>query len=74
MFDFKHVKKGRYFSHLWRSLKVAAFLCASGLFLLVHAILPFWQQPESFRLRRVGLLVRKEVKKITIEAIADGKI
>tara|TARA_R110000737_G_scaffold113756_2_gene146798 strand:+ start:253 stop:414 length:162 start_codon:yes stop_codon:yes gene_type:complete len=53
---------------------MAAFLCASGLFLLVHAILPFWQQPESFRLRRVGLLVRKEVKKITIEAIADGKI
>ena len=74
MFDFKHVKKERYFSHLWRSLKMAAFLCASGLFLLVHAILPFWQQPKPFRLQRVGLTIRKEVKKITIEAIADGKI
>ena len=74
MFEFRHIKKGKYFSHLWRALKIALFLCVSGVYLGIHAFFPFWQQPKFFRLRYVGLTIRKEVKKMTIEEIADGKI
>jgi len=48
----KHLKENNetYCSHLAFAIKIVSHLYLTSCFLLIHAVFPFWIQPESFSL------------------------
>lgn len=48
----KHLKENNetYYSHLIFASKAAAHLFLSSVFLMIHAVTPWWQQPDAYNL------------------------
>jgi len=48
----KHLEENNetYISHLIFAYKIAIHLYLCSMFLMIHAVFPFWNQPESFSL------------------------
>ena len=44
--DWAHFKVEGYLSHLRRSGKLSGLLILAGLAMIVHMLVPFWQQPR----------------------------
>lgn len=63
MFDFNHLKDISYLTHLKRALYLFGLLMLSALALLVHAFIPFWQQPEKLRMTNVCVIIAKQMLK-----------
>jgi len=57
----KHLEESNetYLSHLLFASKAALHLCLSGVFLMIHGLLPFWNQPESFRITSTCKKIQK---------------
>lgn len=49
MWDWAHFKNEGWLSHLKRSAKLSGLLLLGGLAMLLHMLVPFWQQPESLQ-------------------------
>jgi len=51
--DWAHFKGDGYLAHLRRSAKLSGLLILSGLAMIVHMLVPFWQQPKFLRINGV---------------------
>ena len=49
MWDWAHFKEEGWLSHTKRSAKLAALLLLSGAAMVLHLLVPFWQQPRSLQ-------------------------
>lgn len=49
MWDWAHFKGEGWLAHTKRSMTLAALLLVSGAAMILHALVPFWQQPEWLR-------------------------
>ena len=46
MWDWAHFKSEGWLAHTKRSAKFAGLLLLSGLAMVLHLLVPFWQQPS----------------------------
>ena len=46
MWNWAHFSEEGWQTHTKRSVKLAALLLASGAAMVLHALVPFWQQPK----------------------------
>ena len=49
MWDWAHFKEEGWLAHTKRSARLALLLLASGAAMILHMILPFWQQPKALQ-------------------------
>ena len=61
MWDWAHFKEEGWLSHTKRSIKLAVLLLLSGCAMVLHLLVPFWQQPR--------LLRREEVARVLCEGL-----
>ena len=54
--NWSHLKDHGLLAHTIRSAKLSGLLLLSGLAMVVHTLLPFWQQPK---LLQAGEVVRR---------------
>lgn len=47
--DWSHLKGESWWTHTKRSAKISSLLLISGLTMLIHMIIPLWQQPKWLR-------------------------
>tara|TARA_R100001126_G_scaffold94835_1_gene66042 strand:+ start:755 stop:946 length:192 start_codon:yes stop_codon:yes gene_type:complete len=52
--DWSHFKKEGWLAHLKRSAKISGLLLLSGLAMVAHMLLPFWQQPKFLQAGEVA--------------------
>ena len=53
MWDWAHFKKEGWLAHLKRSAKLSGLLILSGLAMIGHMLVPFWQQPKFLQAEEV---------------------
>ena len=46
MWDWAHFKDEGWLSHTKRSARLSVLLLGSGLAMILHMLVPFWQQPK----------------------------
>ena len=63
MWDWKHVKKEGWVLHTLRGIKLSALMLASEAALLLHLVIPFWQQPKVLQVCSVADTICKEMAK-----------
>ena len=61
MWDWAHFKNEGWLAHTKRSVRLAALLLASGTAMILHLLVPFWQQPK--------VLQREEVARALCEGL-----
>ena len=61
MWDRAHLKGEGWLSHSKRALKLSILMIASALSLLVHMVVPFWQQPKVLRVCTVAEVICHEM-------------
>jgi len=49
MWDWAHFKGEGWLAHTKRSMTLASLLLVSGAAMILHVLVPFWQQPEWLR-------------------------
>ena len=49
MWDWAHFKEEGWLAHTKRSIRLAILLLASGAAMVLHLVVPFWQQPQTLR-------------------------
>jgi len=49
MWDWAHFKNEGWVAHTKRSVRLAALLLASGAAMILHMLVPFWQQPKRLQ-------------------------
>jgi hypothetical protein len=49
MWDWAHFKDEGWLAHTKRSVQLAALLLASGAAMILHILVPFWQQPKMLQ-------------------------
>tara|TARA_R100000008_G_scaffold78996_1_gene60372 strand:- start:645 stop:914 length:270 start_codon:yes stop_codon:yes gene_type:complete len=54
MWDWNHYKEMGWIAHTTRAAQLSGLLILSGLAMLLHMLLPFWQQPEWLRCKAVA--------------------
>ena len=52
--DWAHFKTEGWLAHTKRSVRLAALLLASGVAMILHMLVPFWQQPKMLQRERVA--------------------
>lgn len=63
MWSWRHLKGEGWLVHTKRSIKLAALLLASGCAMLLHIIVPFWEQPKVLQVCSVADIICKEMDK-----------
>ena len=59
MWDWAHFKDEGWLSHTKRSARLAVLLLGSGLTMILHMLVPFWQQPKSLQRDSVAGALRE---------------
>ncbi len=54
MWDWSHFKNEGWLAHTKRSAKFAGLLLLSGSAMVLHVLVPFWQQPKWLRVDEVA--------------------
>jgi hypothetical protein len=49
MWDWAHFKEEGWLAHTRRSARLAILLLTSGIAMVLHLVIPFWQQPRFLR-------------------------
>jgi hypothetical protein len=49
MWNWAHFKDEGWLAHTKRSARLAALLLGAGLTMILHMLVPFWQQPKSLQ-------------------------
>lgn len=57
MWDWAHFKEDGWINHTKKSSKLAALLLVSGLAMILHMLVPFWQQPKQLQSKCVGCVL-----------------
>ena len=63
MWNWKHFKGEGWLAHTRRSVKLAALLLASGAAMILHILVPFWEQPKVLQVCSVAETICKEMSK-----------
>jgi len=63
MWDWAHFKSEGWLAHTKRSMTLAALLLVSGAAMILHVLVPFWQQPEWLRADRVSIELQHAMRK-----------
>lgn len=63
MWNWKHLKSEGWITHTRRSVKLAVLLLASGSAMLVHILIPFWEQPKRLQVCSVANTICQEMAK-----------
>jgi len=63
MWNWKHLAGEGWVAHTHRSVKLAALLLASGLAMLIHILIPFWEQPKRLQVCSVATTICQEMAK-----------
>jgi hypothetical protein len=63
MWNWKHLKGEGWLIHSVRSAKLATLLLASGAAMLLHIIMPFWEQPKKLQVCSVANTICEEMAK-----------
>jgi hypothetical protein len=63
MWDWTHLKNEGWVTHTRRALKLSALLLVSGGALILHLLIPFWQQPKVLQVCSVANIICKEMEK-----------
>ena len=63
MWDWAHFKSEGWTAHTKRSARFAGLLLLSGLAMILHVLVPFWQQPESLCTDRVIRVLSEGMEK-----------
>jgi len=61
MWNWKHLKGEGWGAHTVRSVKLALLLLGSGAAMLLHIIVPFWEQPKVLQACSVADIICKEM-------------
>jgi hypothetical protein len=51
MWDWAHLKGHGWLRHLDRAGKLTGILLLGGLAMLLHTVIPFWQQPKGLQVQ-----------------------
>ena len=54
MWDWAHFKNEGWLAHTKRSVRLTALLLASAAAMILHTLVPFWQQPKMLQRERVA--------------------
>jgi hypothetical protein len=54
MWDWSHLKEEGWLSHTKRSVQLTVLLLVAGAAMVLHALVPFWQQPKFLQRCAVG--------------------
>jgi hypothetical protein len=54
MLDWAHFKDEGWLAHTKRSARLALLLLVSGAAMILHMLVPFWQQPKRLRRAEVA--------------------
>ena len=57
--DWAHFKTEGWLAHTKRSVRLAALLLASGVAMILHMLVPFWQQPKMLQRENVACSLRE---------------
>ena len=63
MWNWLHLDGEGWVAHTKRSLKLAVLLLAAGNAMILHTLLPFWQQPKALRACEVANRICQEMSK-----------
>ena len=63
MWDWAHFKGEGLLAHTKRSAKFAGLLLLSGAAMVLHMLVPFWQQPLWLRAPAVACVLCEDMKK-----------
>lgn len=61
MWDWLHLRGEGWLAHTTRSVKLAGLLLASGVTMLLHILVPFWQQPKPLQVCAVARTICEEM-------------
>ena len=57
MWNWAHFKDEGWLAHTKRSARLAALLLASGAAMILHMLIPFWQQPKRLQRAEVACVL-----------------
>lgn len=63
MWNWTHLKNEGWVAHTRRTLKLSVLLLASGAALILHLLIPFWQQPKILQVCSVANIICEEMEK-----------
>ena len=63
MWDWAHFKAEGYLSHLRRSGKLSGRLLLASFAMIVHMLVPFWQQPKWLCADQVASIISEGMEK-----------
>jgi len=69
MWNWSHLKGESWRTHTQRSIKLAALLLASGVAMILHVLVPFWQQPKILQVCSVADTICAEMDKRKVRNI-----
>ena len=61
--NWSHLGAEGWIAHTLRSIKLAALLLASGGAMVLHLIVPFWEQPKTLQVCSVAKTICEEMDK-----------
>jgi len=61
MWDWNHFKGEGWLSHTKRAFKLSLLLILAAGAMVLHTLIPFWQQPAMLRLEHVVSVIQKEM-------------
>jgi len=64
MWDWAHFKEEGWVSHTKRSARLALLLLLSGGAMVLHLLIPFWQQPQSLQRGEVACKLCEGLEKL----------
>jgi len=63
MWDWAHFKGEGWLAHTKRSARLAGLLLLSGAAMILHMLVPFWQQPKWLRADCIGKSLCEAMRK-----------
>lgn len=63
MWNLNHLKGEGWLAHTLRSLKLAGLLLLSGVAMVIHIVIPFWEQPKVLQACSVAESICEEMDK-----------
>ena len=61
MWDWNHLKGEGWLRHSMRAAQLAGLLLLSGAAMILHILLPFWQQPKFLRIEQLAGTLRSRM-------------
>ena len=62
MWSWRHFQQEGWLSHTKRSLRLTILLLLGSIAMLVHTIVPFWQQPKFLRAGEISLSLKEMIE------------